>query len=289
VWTPLVHLLWKPDPARRDQLRLSLTRSYRSPGTQQLIARPSLNPRYPASGPNEPTSPDSAGNPGLRPELAAGVDLAVERYLEGGGVLSANLFARRISDLIRNVVTLETVSWSPVPRWVSQPRNIGDATTQGLEFDGKFRLDQAAAGAAPVEIRANLGLYRSDVEGIQGPDNRLDQQAPLVFNLGADYRFRSLPFTLGGNLSYTPGYRTQLAPDRAVAVDRKSVLDIFGLWTLGPSLALRLMASNLAALDTASQTDFDYRLAPGDPLLRETARGVTPSDVNWQLRLEMKL
>jgi iron complex outermembrane receptor protein len=74
-----------------------------------------------------------------------------------------------------------------------------------------------------------------------------------------------------------------------VVVDRKSVLDIFGLWTLGPSLALRLMASNLAALDTRSQTDFDYRLAPGDPLLRETARGLAPSYVNWQLRLEMKL
>ena len=86
VWTPLVHLLWKPDPKKRDQLRLSLTRSYRSPSVGQLIARPSLNPRYPVDVPNDPTHPDSAGNPGLRPELASGLDLAFERYLDADAI-----------------------------------------------------------------------------------------------------------------------------------------------------------------------------------------------------------
>ena len=31
VWTPLLHAVWKPDPKGRDQVRFSLTRSYRSP------------------------------------------------------------------------------------------------------------------------------------------------------------------------------------------------------------------------------------------------------------------
>ena len=31
VWTPLLHAVWKPDPKGRDQVRISLTRSYRSP------------------------------------------------------------------------------------------------------------------------------------------------------------------------------------------------------------------------------------------------------------------
>ena len=31
VWTPLLHAVWKPDPKGRDQMRFSLTRSYRSP------------------------------------------------------------------------------------------------------------------------------------------------------------------------------------------------------------------------------------------------------------------
>ncbi len=289
VWTPLVHLLWKPDPKKRDQVRLSLARSYRSPTTQMLIARPTINPRYPVSGPNEPTSPDAAGNPGLMPELATGIDLAFERYLDGGGVLSANLFRRSITDLLRSVVTLETVSWSPVPRWVSRQQNVGDAATAGIEFDARFRLDQAIPGALPVELRANLAWFRSQVEGIPAPDNRLDQQPDVTANLGADYRLRSVPLTLGGNVNFVPGYRAQLAPDRAVVVDRKLVVDLFGLWTISPTLGLRLLASNLAALDTSSQTDFDYQLSPTGPLLRETARGLTPSYINWQLRLEMKL
>ncbi|MFZ4481987.1 MAG: TonB-dependent receptor plug domain-containing protein [Rhodoferax sp.] len=46
VWTPLLHAVWKFDPQSRDQLRASLTRSYRSPNLQDLIARPTLNSRY---------------------------------------------------------------------------------------------------------------------------------------------------------------------------------------------------------------------------------------------------
>ena len=283
VWTPLVHLLWKPDPKTRDQVRLSLTRSYRSPGLSQLIARPWVNRRFPADGPNEPTHPDSAGNPLLQPELASGLDLAFERYLQGGGLLSANLFVRQLSGVIRNVVTLETVSYSPVPRWVSRPQNIGDASTQGLELEARFRLDQLIDDAARVELRGNLGLYRSSVEGIPGPDNRLDGQAPATLNLGADYRFRSLPLSVGGNFNWVPAYRTQLAADRAVTVGRKIVHDAYALWTFSPAVGLRLLASNLVPRDYETSNQFDAAS------LRETSRSVSPSYSQWQLRLELKL
>ncbi|MFN8900196.1 MAG: TonB-dependent receptor plug domain-containing protein [Pseudomonadota bacterium] len=289
VWTPLVHVLWKPDPKKRDQLRLSLTRSYRSPGTQALIARPGINGRFPASGPNDPTSPDSAGNPNLKPELATGLDLALERYLDGGGVLSANVFHRNISNLMRSVTTLETVSWSPVPRWVSRQQNIGDAVTQGIELEAKYRLDQLIAGAPRVEMRHNLALFRSRVDGVPGPDNRLDQQARGTANLGADYRLRGLPFTLGGNLNWVPGYRTQLAADRAVTVNTRRVWDGFVLWTVSPALGVRLLGSNLDPRDSLSTTEFDYAILPATALRRETAASNSPSYVNWQLRFEIRL
>jgi iron complex outermembrane receptor protein len=291
VWTPLVHLLWKREAPStngrrdepRDQVRLSLTRSYRSPAVSQLIARPSINGRYPPAGPNEPTSPDSAGNPELRPELAGGIDLAFERYLSGGGLLSMNLFHRGISDLIRNVTTLEDVSWSPVPRWVSRPQNIGSATTQGIEMEAKYRLDQLVTGAPPIELRHNLSLYRSSVQGIPGPDNRLDSQAPASANVGADYRLRGTPFTLGGNVNWVPGYRTQVAVDRVTLVSTKVVWDAFGLWTIDPALALRLTLSNLAPRDYESSNEFTTATT------RETARSTSPSYTNVQLRLELKL
>ena len=96
VATPLLHVLWKPDPKGRDQVRFSLTRSYRSPALGTLIGNTTINSKFDPSGPNEATSPDRAGNPALQPELATGIDLALERYLAGGGLLSANVFHRRI-------------------------------------------------------------------------------------------------------------------------------------------------------------------------------------------------
>ena len=287
VWTPLGHLLYKPDPAKRDQVRLSLTRSYRSPALASLIAKPAINSRFPVAAPNDPTAPDTVGNPGLRPELATGIDLAFERYLQGGGVLSVNLFHRRITDLTRSVVALETVAWSPVPRWVSRPQNIGQATTQGVELEARFRLDQLVTDAPRVELRSNLSLFRSRVDGIPGPDNRLDQQAPGTANLGADYRVRGTKFTLGGNVNLVPGYRTQQAADRATELNRKRVFDAYVLYAINPATALRFTASNLAPLDTVSSNSVDYR--SGTRLLRETSTGTDASHTNWQLRLELKL
>jgi len=38
VWTPLLHAMWKPDPAKRDQVRMSLTRSYKTPTLYNMVA-----------------------------------------------------------------------------------------------------------------------------------------------------------------------------------------------------------------------------------------------------------
>lgn len=283
VATPLLHAVWKPDPKGRDQVRASLTRSYRSPTLASLIGRPSVNSRYPADGPNTATSPDRVGNPDLKPELATGVDLAVERYLGGGGLISANLFHRRIRDLMRGVVSEQTVSWSPVPRWVSRQENIGRATTQGLELEAKFALDQAIDGAPKVELRSNLALYRSRVDGVPGPDNRLDEQAKATGNLGADYRWRGTPLSMGGNLNWVPGYETQQAADRRTGVSTKRVLDLYALWTFDPTAALRLSASNLGA------RDYESRNTIVTDAYTERARTFGPTETNWQLRLELKL
>lgn len=288
VATPLLHAVWKPDAAARDQLRMSLTRSYRSPNLNQLIGRPSVNRLDPAPGDNTELTADTAGNPGLKPEIALGLDLAVERYLAEGGVLSANVFVRRIRDLIRNVVALEDVSWSPgQPRFVSRPQNIGDALSRGLELEAKFRLDQMLAGAPPTELRANASIFRSRVDAVPGPDNRLAEQPGGTLNLGADHRFRSAPLTLGANVNHTPGYRTRLDADRTVVQSEKNVIDAYALWTFSPELKLRLSLSNLLAADTQSTTRVETRVDDRD--LAETSRVSSRSWLNTQLRLEMKL
>jgi len=290
VWTPLLNAVYRPDPRSRDQVRVSLTRSYRSPPTSALIARPAINrafPVTPVDQGNTQAFPDSAGNPDLQPELATGIDVAVERYLEGGGILSANLFHRRISNLIRGVTALETVSWSSEPRWVRRQRNIGDASTSGLELEAKFRLDQLVDDAPRVELRANAALFSSRVDGVPGPDNRLDQQAKGTFNVGADYRFRGTPLSAGGNVNLVPETRTQLDASQATTASRKRVWDLYALWTFNSALGLRLLANNLSPLDSSTLDVTDSVVAGATERTRVFRTG--PSETNWQLRLEMKL
>ena len=284
VATPLLHAVWRPDPKSRDQVRASLTRSYRSPNLNQLIGRPGLNNINPAPGANTETTADTAGNPRLQPEVAVGLDLAVERYLAEGGVLSANLFHRRISDVIRSVVALESVSWSPgAPRYVSRPQNIGDAVTQGIELEAKFRLDQFMADAPRVDLRANMSLFRSRVQGIPGPDNRVAEQPDGTLNFGADYRLRGLPLTLGGNVNYTPGYDIRLDVNRWAVNPDKTVVDAYALWTFNPNLQLRLSLGNALAQHYLTQTRVESN---GQ---RQTLASNARSYVNWQARIEMKL
>ena len=281
VWTPLLHALWKPDPAKRDQVRMSLTRSYRTPTLHNLVARPVSS----GEEVSRPTRPDRVGNPDLRPELATGIDVAFERYLTGGGVLSANVFRREISDLIRYTVSQQVGPyWAPTEtRWVSSPINLGDASTQGLELEAKFRLNQAFADALPIDIRSNVSFFSSNVKQVPGPNNRLDQQPDMTANLGADYRIRRIPLTLGGNLNWNPDYDTRRTEQQFFYQGVKRVVDVYGLWRLSPASAVRLTVSNFQPRDYITASTFD------NGTYRESSR---TTDRNWrniQLRLEMKI
>jgi outer membrane receptor for ferrienterochelin and colicins len=276
VWSPLLHLLWKPDPAGRDQLRMSLTRSYRSPSLSNLIARPRL------STANSPTKPDRAGNPALRPELATGVDIAVEHYLPGSGLLSANLFQRRISDYMRSVPDLEIASG----RYVARTQNVGSALTRGLELEAKFRLSAVIPDAPNVDLRANASVFRSRVDNVPGPNNRIDQQPDWTANFGADYRIPNTPLLLGASVNLTPGYTTRVSVEQTSSVNGKIVGDAFALWTFSPTLQARLTASNFAPRDYVTGSSFDDA-SPAN--LRESSQTVAPTYLNVQLRLEFKL
>ncbi len=284
VWTPLAHAVWRPEPESRDQVRFSLTRSYRSPTLQNLIARPSINTRYPAPGPNTPTQADRAGNPNLRPELASGLDVAYEHYLGAGGLVSANVFHRSITNFMRSVTSLETVTWSPgQPRYVARMQNVGDAITQGIELEAKFRLSEVMADAPKLDVRTNLSFFRSRVQGVPGPDNRLDQQPDYTANLGLDYRLPGLPLTLGGNLNWTPAYNTRISDEQLAFQGRKAQFDAYALWVFNPSAQLRLTASNIGPRDYITASSIDTAT------VRETSTTTAPTYLNFQMKLEFKL
>ncbi len=288
VLTPLLHAVWKFDDKGRDQIRASLTRSYRSPNLQDLIARPRISSMFPGRGANDEIHPDRVGNPALMPELASGLDIAMERYLPGSGMLSANLFYRRINNLMRSQSTLETVSWADVPRWVARVQNIGDAITQGIELEAKFRASDLWSDAPRIDVRSNLSLFASRVQSVSAPDNRLSQQPDGTANLGADYRLRDSPLSFGGNLNWTPGYTTRLSDDQRINQGAKLVLDAFVLWAINPSSQLRVSFSNLAARDYVTNNTLDS-VNSASQAVRESITSTAPSWPSLQVRLELKL
>ena len=286
VFSPLLHALWKPNPEGRDQVRMSLTRSFKAPWMQSLLARytPSRDEIGNSTAvSNIPTNPGNKGNPALRPEVALGLDLAVERYLPDGGVMSAAVFHRRVSNLIRNVTSLEIISGITSQQYVSIPQNVGNAITQGIELEAKFRLNQMVTDAPAVDIRSNISFYESNVLGITGPNNRLDQQPSMTANLGGDYRLRSMPFTVGGNISMNPGYTTHSSDYQWLYVSQKRVMDVYGLWRVDPSTSWRLTLSNLSPLSYNTNNLYNSSSLYEDSTTRNR---------NWtniQIRLEKKL
>ena len=273
VFTPLLHAMWRPNPDSRDQVRMSLTRSFKTPTMPTLLARRSFT-----RDDNSATNPDVSGNPNLKPEIATGVDVAVERYLPQGGVLSASVFHRRVQNLIRNVITQE-----PTGRWLSSPQNISEAITEGVELEAKFRMSQWIADAPQIDLRNNVSFYRSRVLSIMGPDNRLDQQPSMTANLGADYRLKSAPLTIGGNVNYNPGYSTRLSAQQLTTVSQKQVMDVYGLWRLDSSTAWRLTLSNL------DPRNYNTGSLYSSSTVLENSRTQNHSWTNVQILFEKKL
>jgi iron complex outermembrane receptor protein len=247
VLSPLVHLTWKLDPKGRDMVRASLTRSYRAPNLGLLLARPSVNAGYiDTTATNTELAPDRIGNAALRPELSTGLDIAFEKYLAGGGMWSVGLFHRRITDLVRTVTTLQaSVPWATAPRWVAQPLNFSSASTSGVEFELRGRLAEfvpslANSAVKNLNLRSGLSFYRSKVQALPGPDNRLDGQQPWTASFGFDQRINGLPLTVGGNLGLNPAYDTRLTLDQTQQRSSTRTLDLFGQWVFKPGLSMRL-------------------------------------------------
>jgi iron complex outermembrane receptor protein len=282
VLTPLLHATWKPDEKSRNQWRSSLTRSYKAATLQELIARPSISQRFP-NGANEVGSPDRAGNPNLAPELARGFEIAYEHYLDKGGLMSANFFYRHINDLIRNVVALEDVTWSADKRWVSRPQNVGNAIAQGIELEAKFRLDEVWPDALPVAVRTNVSFFDSTVEKVPGPNNRLEGQPKGTANLGADYKLRSVPISLGASVNITPGYDLQLSDIQSSSVGAKVVTDAFLVWFISPNAQLRFSANNLLPRDYLNTS------SALNGTQRQDNESANQSKIRWGVRLELKL
>jgi outer membrane receptor protein involved in Fe transport len=244
VWSPIVQTLWKLPGSEKDQVRAGLARTYKAPGTFELMPR-----RYIANN-NSATTPDFQGNPDLQPELAWGLDLAYEHYFKGGGLFSASAYERRIDGVIlRELLDVNGT-------FITRPANEGRAQVKGIELDTKFDLANLFAGAPSVDVHANVSHHWSSVDYLPGPDNRLAQQTRWSANLGLDYKLASKPLTIGGNYGFRTGGPVRVSLTQTAYTSASRNLDLYGLWKISPAAELRIYANNLLPRDSLRIDDF---------------------------------
>lgn len=251
VFSPTVQLLWKIPDTRGDQLRLSLARTYKAPTARELI------PRRWVTADNSATKPNYQGNPDLLPELAWGLDLGYERYLSGDGFIGANVYGRRIAQVVTQRIYEDNGTW------ITSPYNHGGARVLGLELEAKAKLRSLlGADSADMDLRSGLTRNWSRVDQVPGPGNSVNQQAPLTLNLGADWRLASAPLTLGASYGFEKRGSVRLSELHHVSGNPKRTLDAYGLWKVNPSTRLRLTLANLLApTDTVNTLYHDDSLS----------------------------
>jgi outer membrane receptor protein involved in Fe transport len=271
VWSPLFQTLYKIPGSKNDQLRGAITRTYKAPNTSSLIPR-----RFTATN-NSATTPDTQGNPNLKPELAWGLDLGYEHYLDGGGMLGVSGFTRRIQDVTHSRVGLVD------GLWVSMPVNEGNAKTRGIELEAKFPLRSVMKNAPALDVRANLTRTWSTLDQVPGPDNRLDQQTPVSGTLGFDWKLDKLPATFGAAYSFQDGGPVRIALNQYAYAGVKRTLDLYGVWRFTPKVQLRAMLSNALHQDNVAASSY----VNGDAsALSDTT--ITPTAAVVRAMLEMK-
>ncbi|MBJ7312558.1 TonB-dependent receptor plug domain-containing protein [Rugamonas violacea] len=270
VLSPIIQSLWKLPDSKQDQLRLALSRTYRGEDLERLM------PRVTRSLNNSQVAPDRTGNPALQPELAWGIDAALERYGSDGAQMSVAVYARRISNYIHDDTK------QVQGRWLALPVNDGRAQSRGIEFDAKFPLRSLLPTVDKVDMRFNLTRNWSSVSNVPGPDNRLASQTPLTANAGLDYRFNA-SVSGGANFTYRSGGPQRLSASTSSYSSVKRELDMYALWKLAPRAQLRVTAVNLLAEPATEVT----RYTDSGGSLRNTA--VYPFSAILRLTLELQL
>jgi outer membrane receptor protein involved in Fe transport len=270
VLGPVAQTLYKfPDKSGR-QVRLALTRTYKAPTVDQLTAR-----RY-LSALNTRFSPDSSGNPGLKPELANGIDVAFEQYWPEGGMVAVSGAQRLITDYIRTRLDLD-----PDGRWIYRPLNDGGARVRSLEAELKLPLRRVSAAAAGVDLRASVTRNWSAVDVVPGPGNRLDGQTPMSANLGLDYRKDKL--SLGASMAYQEGGWVRISDAQSRRQHTRRDVDAYAAWKLDAHLQLRFTLNNILGMDSASESF--YEDASGLSRQASWQQGATRVGVNVEMKM----
>lgn len=226
---PSLHL--RRNLSETDRLSASIARTQR---------RPNFDFITPALLEAELGDNDLLGNPELDPEQAWGLDLGYERRLGREGVVGVNLFWRDIQDLVE-VASTGVEGSEGEGTLVLQPRNTGDGTVWGVEFDLSTPL--SVLGLPDTGFFLNYSWLDSEIDDLFG-QRRFNDQSEYVLNVGFIHEITSWDASFG----FT--YRKQGEAYGRIVGEEVTTrygadVEAFIEKRFGEHLALRLTGSNL--------------------------------------------
>lgn len=258
VFSPTLQTRWVVPGTSGDAVRAALSRTYRMPSLNDLSPR-----RYIGSPDNSPTQPDTQGNPRLKPERAWSLELGFEHPLaRDAGSLAVNGIWRRIEDVIIQGVAYDTAQ----SLWIARPFNSGNARSFSLELEARLRLRRLWADAPALEGKAGWARHWSSVDAIDGPHNRLAQQAPSSVTLAVDWRPEGSLWSAGASGVFMPSGAVALPAGQHIRKSFTRQLDAYALARLSAKTQIRLSLANIAPSSPRIVNAFPNADADGNAL-----------------------
>lgn len=222
---PSAHLSYQVGDS--GAIRVSLARTLR---------RPSFNEIIPFSNQDTPDEDQvTVGNPGLQPEIAAGIDVGYSYHFDNNaGIFGVNFFYREIDDKIE---------LTKIGDDVFTPDNVGRGETWGLELD--FGMPLAIIGLPQVSFFTNYTLIDSEIrDPFTNETRRFNLQPNFIGNIDLIHNVPSLGFSHGLSIQKQGGMR-DIQIDETKSVNYDSNLEYFIEKSLGENFMLRLSVNNM--------------------------------------------
>ncbi|MFM7750655.1 MAG: TonB-dependent receptor domain-containing protein, partial [Opitutaceae bacterium] len=243
------------DATERFLLRAAYARTYGRPDLVDVIP----NAQFAENDLNEQDQNNPAvvkgtitlRNTALRPWTADNFDLSAEYYTDGGGIISAGVFRKQISNFFGTQVRLADAALleelgldSVYTGWnVSSKFNAGDARISGGEMNFRQSLRRLGRWGAPFTVFANATWLR--LEGDRQAD--FTSFIPRTGNWGFSANWRRLGFVARWNHRGLDK-RTAMPAVGTNAfqyIGARTTLDVNASWQLTKSLSLIGSASNV--------------------------------------------
>lgn len=247
IYSPIIQALWKPAALAGYQLRAAFNRTYRPPALGLLTRADKLEVS------NSPANPDNVGNQRLRPEIANGIDVAIEKFAAGGAAMALSAYVKRINNEIGNELRNEN------GRWILMPVNAGDARMYGAEFELKRRIGGVLMKTDTLDLRGSVSVNRSRTSNVKRHRAPIPDQVPLSAVLSADYR-RSATLMVGALAAYRQRTSTWLTDDLYLRKSGATTIDFYVNKEIRKGVTLRVNLS--APVDGENRTHFSYVGAP---------------------------